>query len=124
MKYCLSKNELLNFIDHIINKTEINEETRTQVESAKNWHDQLICLSYFLSIILERKKQDGEDCQKIIDEIYQQPEELFLSIQEFDSDFVHYIIRHTRNRSLSLEDDLILLQNDLAEHLYDKAIRY
>lgn len=114
----------MNFIDHIIHNTEIDEEIKTQVESAKDWHDQLICLSYFLSIILERKKEDGEDCQKVIDEIYKLPEALFLSIQEFNSDFVRYMLSHTRNNSLSLEEDLVLLQNDLAERLYDKAIRY
>ena len=125
MTYCLNRLELTEIIDHIVNKKTMNDdELKELFESAQYWQDQLICLSYLLSIILERKQKDGENCQKVIDEIYRLPDELFIFIQEFDSDFVDYMLRHTRNSSLSLVDDLVLLQNNMAKHLYDKTIRY
>lgn len=125
MTHCLSKQELTEIIDHIVYKKTMNDdELKTLFECAQCWQDQLICLSYLLSMILEKKQKDGGDRQRVIDKIYRLPDELFLFIQEFDSDFVHYMLRHTRNNSLSLEEDLVLLQNELAEHRYDKAIRY
>ena len=125
MNHCLAREELNEIIDHIVyGKNMVHEGLKTLFDLAYDWQDQLICLSYLLSMVLEGRSKDGKACWEAIDVVYRLPEELCLFIQEFDMDFVGYMLGHTRNKNLSLEDDLTELQTRFSEHLYDRAIRY
>jgi len=125
LHYCLNKQQMTDFLDFIVfNKNMIDEELDIIVDGARIWQDELICFSYLFSMILEKKTKEGFDCHRYIDEIYKLPEELFLSIQEFDSDFIRYMMGNMRNDSLSLEEDLVQLQTRLSEYSYDRTICY
>lgn len=125
MHYCLSKQQMAEFLDYIVNNNHMTDDSLSAVvEGARIWQDQLICFSYLFSMILEKKAKGGIDCHSDIEKLYELPEELCLSIQEFDSEFVRYMLGNLRNDSLSLEEDLVQLQTSLSEHFYDKTIRY
>jgi hypothetical protein len=90
----------------------------TLLDSCRNWNIELMCLTYLLSKILERKGKGNADCQQILERIFTLPDEMWLSYQEFDLGFVKYLFRHIRNTELDLETDLINAQNKLSDHVY------
>ena len=94
------------------------------IENAENWQDELGCLTYLFAMVLEGKGKDGGDCQRLIDLLYQLAERMYIYIQEFDLDFVEFMLRNVRSAGLSLEEELIDLQNRLREFRYEYALRY
>ncbi len=125
MHYCMNKEELRQFLDYQLHHREVsNEELRKWIDQAENWEDELGCLAYLFAEILEKQAKLGVNCQPLIELLYQLPEQMNLSIQEFDSDFVEYLLRNTREPGLSLEEELVRLQNGLRERRYDKTLRY
>lgn len=126
MHYCMNKEELRQFLDYQANHHEVSssEELRGWIDRAENWEGELGCLVYLFAEVLEKQAKLGENCQPLIEKLYQLPEQMYFSIQEFDSDFVEYLLRNTREPGLSLEEELVRLQNSLRERRYDKTLRY
>lgn len=125
MHHCLSRDELRELLDARHSGKEIdNELLKVWVESAECWMDELAGLNYFLSQILERKNAAGEDCGQIIDLFFQLEDQMALVLQPFDFRFVDYMLRRVRNRNISLEEELIALQDDVGDYRYDRALRF
>lgn len=125
MYHCLSRNELKCLIESkISNETIEDDELRLWVDNACYWQDEIAAFNYFLSKILERKLKDGHDCMKLIDIFYMLEEEMAFNVQEFSRDFIDYMLRNIRDPNLSLEEDLIRLQDSLSEHSYHGTLRY
>ena len=126
MPRCLTREELEKLIAMEIENSIDWEEKKILellIENAKNWSDQLTGFSYFLSKIFEKKLKEGqtyEDLVVVLDKTYQLQESMWLEIQEFDQDFMNYILKSEsgRDRSLSLEDQLIQSQEKLSRHEY------
>lgn len=128
MHHCLSKEELeklielkANFIDKLDDE---DGYLNLWIDNAENWRDELAGLSYFLSKILEIKLKKGIDCQNLIRLIHDLPDQMWLHLQQFDVEFVQYMLAHVRTSELSLEENLIELQNGLGEHQYGSAFRH
>lgn len=125
MHYCLNKEELRQLIDLKVNDVNIeNDNLQTWVDSSENWFDELGVFSYLFGHILEKKYKCGDDCQGLIEVFYHLEETMFLSIQEFDFKFIDYMLRNLRGTSISLEDELIELQNNLRAYKYGQTLRY
>ncbi|NMC63207.1 MAG: hypothetical protein GYA55_08555 [SAR324 cluster bacterium] len=124
MHNCLDRQQLADLVDYIVFGSEIDGELKARFSLAQDWQEQLICLAYLLSMVLEGKAKGKRDYSTTIDKIYELSTEIYLSIQEFDSDFIKYMLEHTRDKSLLLEEELVGLQARLSEHSYDRAIRY
>jgi hypothetical protein len=121
----MNRDELRQFIDFKAKNKNIERyELLNWIDNAENWQDELSCLTYLFAQILEKTAKDGEDCQKLIELFYQLPEQMYFSIQAFEPNFVEYMLRNTRNRSRSLEDDLVGLQNTMSEYQYGQTLRY
>jgi len=121
MHHCLSKAELDWLIDNNWNPVE-EEEYKILgeiISDCKSWDSELVCLSYFLSRALERKEKAGDDCQVILKRTFDVSSEMWLLIQQFDLKFIKYLLRHVRNQEESLEVDLIGIQQNLSEHIYE-----
>ncbi len=124
MPFCLDRNELEKLIKAEIEKSDIEDDKllELRIEYAKNWSDQLIGFSYFLSKIFEKKLKQGktiETLKEVLDQTYLLNESMWFEIQEFDERFVDFILRFERNSILSLEDDLVQLQNKLSRFEYE-----
>lgn len=125
MYYCMNREELRQFIDFKAHhKTVDNDELLNWIENALYWQDELGCLTYLFAHILEKKAKNGENCQELIEQFYQLPEQMYFSIQAFDSNYIEYLLQNTRNRSVSLEEDLVRLQNAMSEYQYEQTLRY
>lgn len=125
MHYCLNKEELRQLIELKANNVDIEDRSlQIWVENAENWQDELGALSYFFSHILERKYRFGENCQNLIEIFYHLEETMFFRLQEFDWKFIEYMLKHLRGDSISLEEELIELQNNISEYKYEQTLRY
>lgn len=125
MHHCLSKDELRQLLNLKADNLAIEtDELRIRIELADNWQDELGALTYLFSHILERRAKGGLDCAGLIKMFYELPEVMSLHIQEFDSDFVEYMLRNIRDKSLTLEEELVGLQNRLREYDYERTLRY
>jgi len=124
MPFCLDRNELEKLIKAEIEKGDIEDDKllELRIEYAKDWADQLIGFSYFLSKIFEKKLKQGktiETLKEVLDQTYLLNESMWFEIQEFDERFVDFILRFERDSILSLEDDLVQLQNKLSRFEYE-----
>jgi hypothetical protein len=124
MPFCLDRNELEKLIKAEIENGDIEDDKflELRIEDAKNWADQLIGFSYFLAKIFEKKLKHGktiETLKEMLDQTYLLNESMWFEIQEFDDKFVNYILKFDRNPILSLEDDLVQLQNKLSRFEYE-----
>jgi len=125
MHHCLSKDELQQLLDLRANNVAIEvDELRIWIELAETWQEELGALTYLFSHILERRAKGGLDCAGLIKIFYELPEVMSLHIQEFDADFVEYMLRNIRNKTLTLEEELVGLQTRLREYNYERTLRY
>lgn len=121
MQHCLRKRELDLLVDNNWTLAEDDdfEELNLLLQQCKYWENELICFSYFVSQTLERKAKTSADCELILRHTFQQPSEMWLTIQQFDSKFIKYLFRNVRDRNVTLEDGLIEVQTKLGQHIYD-----
>lgn len=125
MHHCLSKEELKQLINARIGGEEIDDELlRIWVSNAECWMDELGGLNYFLSHILERAKKADESCEGIMDVFFELENHMALVLQEFDFRFIDFMLKRLRDKSISLEDELIGLQEDVGEYRYDRTLRF
>jgi hypothetical protein len=125
MHYCLNRDELKKLIDFNASSINVeNEELSSRIENAKNWQEELSGLTYLFSKILEKKSKDGSDCQPLIETLYRLEEQMWFYIQECDAVFIEYMLKNIRNMSLSLDEELIELQSNLGNHMYERTLRY
>ena len=75
-------------------------------------------------MILEKKLNTGQSIENLINNFYLLENLFYSLIQEFDYNYIDHLIRNTREKVLSLEEELIRLQINMAEHNYDKTIRF
>jgi len=124
----MNREELRQFIEFKTDQRIVeNSALQVLIDGAESWQDELCCLNYLFSQVLERRLKKGNDHQaeqECINMLYQLSEHMSLYIQELDSEFVDYMLKCVRDRSLSLEEELIQIQNKLGEHSYDSTLRY
>lgn len=136
MHYCLSRDELKQLLNLIIqhNKSNntyelslvsiIDSEFRIRLDDSLNWQDELGALSYLFAQILESNIFASLTRADLIELFYELPNRLLITIQDFDEAFIDYMLYRNLDLSItSLEDCLIKIQNDLRNYRYDKAIR-
>lgn len=121
MQRCLNKRELDLLVDNNWDLTgdDESDDLALLLDQCKSWENELICFSYFLSQTLERKAKVDGDCQLVLRQIFQQPSEMWLTIQQFDAKFIKYLFRNVRDRNITLEDGLIEVQTNLGQHIYE-----
>lgn len=125
MHHCLNKDAISGLIDKQIENLTIDDPVLIlRIENAELWYDELSLLSYLLSQILENKKTAGIDCQRLINLIYELSNNMYLTIEEFNFDYICFMLGNLRNKELSLEDELVRIQNGFREYGYDKCLRY
>lgn len=125
MHYCLNREELRQLIEFKFSSKEIStDELQIRIGNAESWQDELGALTYLFSLVLERKVHAGEECAGLIGLLYQLVEDMYLYIQECDSTFIDYMLRNVRRASLTLEEELVELQNGMSEYKYAQTLRY
>ena len=124
MFHCLSQQELSDFIDHLVlYKMKDDKILNAIIQHSQDWHQEIIILAYFLTIVLARKKKENDYNQTILDSIYGLPEDMFLEINGFNNDFIKFLLINIRDKSLSLEEDLLNIHNLYKNYDYTKTLR-
>jgi hypothetical protein len=125
MHHCLTKEELRELIESRRDDRSITNETlQLWVNSAEGWNDELAGLNYLVSHILERNKKRGDSTEGILDVFFALDQRMAIVLQPFDFRFIDFMLRTVRNATLSLEDELIALQDDVGEYRYDRTLRF
>jgi hypothetical protein len=125
MRYCLNREELNQLIDCILDGDPISSENlQSRYDNALNWFDELYGLSYLFAQIIQRRMMNKEQCSEIIDLFYNLDTKCYFTIQECDQLYIEFMLRTVRDASLTLEDELIGVQNNFGDYRYDKALRY
>ncbi len=127
MQYCLNVDELNQLIESHRGAVEITDKALLmQLENARQWQTELVCLSFLFARLLERKKNRNVAPDQMIRSLFSLKEEMYLYIQECGAEFVEYMLSYKSFSDLgdSLEDILIDIQNRMSEHRYERTLRY
>lgn len=125
MYYCLNKYELIILLNHLISGTEIKEDQLQQlIMDSQNWTCLIGVLNYTFCMVLEQnRKQQGNRSEKI-HTLYNATDEMLLEIHEIDKPFINHMLNNLPQRSLSIEENLIDIQNDIGNYNYGNKVRY
>lgn len=122
MGYCLRKKELDILVDKgwdISSLEYEHEHLKHQLSQCEFWESEVHILMYFLSKTLERNLKSGVACDPIIEKVFQQSTDTWLSLQGFDAKFISYMFRNLRDSKMNLEDNLVEIQEKLSQFIYE-----
>ena len=125
MHYCLNKIELSQLINLKFKNQRLSDENiKIVIGNSENWQDELGCITYLFSMILERNKDAYKECIDLINLYFELPDQMFIRIESFNFEFIDFMIRNKRSDILTLEEELIELDNRKCEYEFKKTIRY
>ena len=121
--YCLNEEELKQFVEVELQGREIyddEEEFNHLLEGWRAWDTEFICLATIFSIFLEQQLKLGQSAEFVLSEIFAMAEKtgLWLTLEGFGEEFVSYFLRHTRDETLTIDEDLNYLRRRLGEYEY------
>ncbi|MCI5130468.1 MAG: hypothetical protein D3904_02840 [Candidatus Electrothrix sp. EH2] len=121
MSYCLDSTELEKLLDLRLNQEGIEDAAlNLLIENANQWQEKILCLSFSLARILERRRESGSLSQEMITDFFSMPDEMFIDIQECDEDFVNYMLEYEHSGDIDLEMSLQTIAKKMSEHCYEK----
>lgn len=123
MGHCLSKSELADFINESAGNS---TEYTSWYSHANSWGDETIGMNYFVVQIVLAHIKDGHSGDDLISRYFalNEHESIWFTQEELSHDFVEYMMMNTRDRSVSLEEELIDLRERMGNYKYDQTIRY
>lgn len=116
MHYCLDKLELSNFISYNFNNEVLDKNLELIVNNSKFWEDEISIINYLFTLFLESISFDENEKYCFIQELYKLQDVMFISIQEFDFDFIKSILLYEVKNELNFEEKLIEFQNRLRNY--------
>lgn len=121
MSYCLDSTELAQLLNLRLNKEGIEDtDLNLLIENANQWQKKVLCLTFSLARILEKRSDAAPLSREIITDFFSMPEEMFIDIQECGEDFVNYMLEHDHSGNIDLEMSLQTVARKLSEHCYGK----
>lgn len=124
---CINRQELYYLLElkrKKIGRSKLDAEIFYKFEEAENWELQLDIINYFVAQLLERKHK-VETKLELVELIYRlhSNNELWIEIEEFDFNFIDYLMSHIRDKALNLEENIIDLKDKYTNHDYRQIIR-
>jgi hypothetical protein len=120
----LSKEQTHAFIECVcLNESDNLKKIECELIEATNWQGVIYIVTYFVAIVLERKKKDGKDVVKIIDTLHSLPDTMFLSLLELDGDFIGFMLRHVNPETENIDSAVVELYQRWVEHDYSRDLR-
>ncbi len=121
MTYCLNSAELESILLlHLVDKNIENESLKRLVDSANQWEEKILCLTFSFARILERHSDSKLLIQTMIVELFSLPEKMFIDIQECGEDFIEYMLRNEHSGESDLEISLQTVAKKISEYCYGK----
>jgi hypothetical protein len=123
--YCLNKEELTLLLDHKLHGNNLKEEHLIDlIKASQNWTYNLGALNYCFAAILEHWKKNNINCETKIVGLYNLSTQMSLEIHEMNDNLIDHMIHNLPEKNLSLEENLIELQTNVAQYEYHKSLRY
>jgi hypothetical protein len=126
MTYCLNSIEVEKLLLlHLDNKKIENESLNMLVDSASQWEEKFLCLTFSFARILEKHGDSMPLIQAMIKELFSLHEKMFIEIEECGEDFIEYMLGHEHSGENDLEVSLQTVAIKLSEYCYGKnTLRY
>jgi len=124
--YCLDKDELYLFIENVLYSEQIEDShLNAVIYNASNWLVESIGLTYFLGRILQKKINNGVLSKDYIDRVYKLKDSLFFDLNEFEANFINYLLLHDRliKENFTLDEILNFFHSGFIEKDYGRIIR-
>jgi hypothetical protein len=121
---CLSRLDLEEFLSSILDGTEPNSVLRLLMDNCITYQGYLIGLTYFLAQLIDRRVRKNLSLEHWLENVFSIPDRMAFELQEIDVDFVDYLVRNRREKSLTLEENLIDIQNRFSAHQYGETFRF
>lgn len=116
MHYCLDKDEVSKFLHFKYGNKELDPELKHCIDNCEQWVGEISIINYFFSHFLE-STQCTEDAKfDFIQGLYSLKSEMFVSIQEFDFDFLKAILLFEVNVKIPFDENLVNFQNRLKNY--------
>jgi hypothetical protein len=120
----LSKEQTHAFIEcKCLDDTKNLRQIECELSSSLCWEESIYIIAYFAAIVIERKKKDGKDVKRIIQELYSMPEHMFLQLLPLDADFIDFMLKHVNPETDTVECTLIEMYQRLIEYDYSRTLR-
>jgi len=116
-RYCITKKQCKQLLDNEIfkkNNSEDDQDFNAIVERSKVYFDsEIVVFNYFISKLLEQfLKRDSSKCEEIINFLNVLNQNMFLTFEEFDHEFIDKLMTMSMPSNLnSLEEDLLEVRN-------------
>lgn len=117
-RLCFTKKECKQLIENelfgIFNDQEHSTNLTELIQRSKIYFDsEIIIFNYFISKLLEQYlKQDESKCFKIIEYLGEVHGKMYITLEEFNSDFINNLMtRSMPTTDSTLEEDLLEIRN-------------
>lgn len=124
---CIEKHNLDEIIHHLLFNSEIKtEELHPLMEAFMSWETEIIFLNYYiLKNSMKRQLKGVEEIRKdsFIKPIYNLKDNFNITIDEFDENFIEFMISNIKNPDLNLDENLAECHNKYSNHNYESFIR-
>lgn len=128
MNYCLNKQSLHLFLDHINNQSKLpidDDDLALIIEGATIWEHEVSIVTYFFTTYLQKKINSNNFDELEISSYFKLRDIGNYRVQSFDRDFIDYLFCYSRSRMrMNLEEVIIKVQLDLSENNYASNFRY
>lgn len=123
--YVLERQNLDKFIEYsFTNQPSDNPELNLIVENSESYICEAHSNCYFLAKNIHQKVNKGMDLSSYISRVYNIMNEKNFFLEEIDSKFVNYILRHESNTEIELDMHLSELHEDYLNKNYGKQVCY
>jgi len=120
----LSKKQTHAFVEcKCLNDYTRKKDIENELSSSTDWQSSINIIMYFFAIVLEKKRKEGVNVSKLIDDFYNLQDEVFLETHAIDSDFVEFMLKHVNPNKNNLEDTFIEMYKRWIEYDYTRTLR-
>lgn len=120
----LNKEETHAFIECVLLNDHANiKKIEGALGEANTWQSYLHIVTYFVAMVLERKKKDGQNVEEIITRLHSLTDKMAINICELDSDFIAFMLRHISPENDDIETAIVDLHQRWIDHDYSRDLR-
>ena len=84
---------------------------------------EVVGLTYLLVQILVRLRRQDQPIKSVVSDFFDLPNKLWFAVEEFDLDFLDYMLINMRDQRLALEDDIVDIVTNMRRHRYGDTLR-
>lgn len=120
--FCLTRDQIILFFNYYCNDNETLYSIAPNLERilkfAENYEYQTVIFSYFVSKIFDSDRLVNSSSHNI-EIFYEKVEDIWLHIEEFDYNFINYLLLYNPNSKIELDEDLLIIYEKYKDYKYE-----